>query len=125
MPQEIPIGTERELRQETTAAMGVAHLGPAAAVLSTPSMIGLMEACCLQAMRPFLSETENTVGTKVCITHDAALRTGEEIIIRAKLAEVKGRRYVWEVTALSADDRKLGGGTHERAVIDSSRFRAS
>jgi fluoroacetyl-CoA thioesterase len=85
-------------------------------------MIGLMEQCCLQAMRPFLDEHENTVGTKVCVTHDAALRAGEEVVIRATLAEMAGRRYVWDVAAFSTDDRRLGGGTHDRAVVDMRRF---
>jgi fluoroacetyl-CoA thioesterase len=121
--REIPTGTEHEIRQTVTPEMSVSHLGPAAAVLSTPSMIGLMEQCCLQAMRPFLAENENSVGTKVCVTHDAALRVGEEVIVRATLGEFTGKRYVWDVAAYSTDDRKLGAGTHERAVIDMSRFR--
>ena len=124
MPREIPTGTENEIRQSVTPEMSVSHLGPQAAVLSTPAMIGLMEQCCLQAMRPFLEANENSVGTKVCVTHDAALRVGEEVIVRARLQEFTGRRYVWEVAAYSTDDRRLGAGTHERAVIDMSRFRS-
>jgi len=122
MAREIPVGTEHEIQETVTPEMGAPHLGPAGAVLSTPSMIGLMEQCCLQAMQPFLEEHENSVGTKVCITHDAALRGGEDVIIRTKLAEMAGRRYVWDVSAHSTDERKLGGGTHERAVIDMRRF---
>jgi predicted thioesterase len=123
MAREIPIGTEHETRETVTPQMAVAHLGPEAAVLSTPAMIQLMEQCCLQAMQPYLEPHENSVGTKVCVTHDAALRVGEQAIVKARLAEFTGRRYVWEVTAYSADDRRLGGGTHERAVIDMNRFR--
>lgn len=125
MAREIPIGTEHEIREPVTPDMAVAHLGPEAAVLSTPAMIGLMEQCCLRAMQPFLEAHENSVGTKVCVTHDAPLRVGEEAIVRAKLTEFTGRRYVWEVAAFSADDRRLGGGTHERAVVDMNRFRRS
>lgn len=123
MANEIPVGTEHEISAEVTADMGAPHLGPAGAVLSTPSMIGLMEQCCLQAMQPFLADNENSVGTKVCITHDAAARQGDTVIIRSRLAEFTGRRYVWEVTAFGPEERKLGGGTHERAVIDMNRFR--
>lgn len=120
---EIPPGTTHEIRVTVTQDMAVSHLGPAAAVLSTPSMIGLMEQACLQAMRPFLGETENSVGTKVCVTHDAALRVGEEAVVQASLQEFTGRRYIWDVTALNTEGKKLGGGTHERAVIDTARFR--
>ena len=123
MAREIPTGTEHEITATVTEDMGAPHLGPAGAVLSTPSMIGLMEQCCLQAMRPFLDDEENSVGTKVCVTHDAACRVGEQVVIRARLAEFTGRRYVWEVNAFGPEERKLGGGTHERAVIDMRRFR--
>jgi fluoroacetyl-CoA thioesterase len=122
MAQQIPVGTAHEISETVTPDMGAPHLGPAGAVLSTPSMIGLMEQCCLQAMQPFLDAHENSVGTKVCVTHDAALKSGEQVTIRAKLAEATGRRYVWEVSAHSPDDRTLGGGTHERAVVDMRRF---
>ncbi len=125
MAREIPTGTKYEIAATVTAEMGAPHLGPAGAVLSTPSMIGLMEQCCLQAMRPFLDEEENSVGTKVCVTHDAACRVGEQVVIRARLAEFTGRRYVWEVNAVGPEERKLGGGTHERAVIDMRRFRGA
>lgn len=124
MAREIPVGTEHETRTTVTPAMTVSHLGPEVVVLSTPSMINLMEQCCLAAMQPFLEAEEGSVGTKVCVTHDAALRAGEEAVVRATLAEFTGRRYVWDVQALSADGRKLGGGTHERAVVDLRRFRS-
>lgn len=124
MATEIPVGTEHQISATVEADMGAPHLGPAGAVLSTPSMIGLMEQCCLQAMRPFLAENENSVGTKVCVTHDAAARLGDTVVIKARLSEFTGRRYIWEVEAFGPDDRRLGGGTHERAVIDMNRFRA-
>ena len=124
MAREIPVGTEHEISAGVTEDMGAPHLGPAGAVLSTPSMIGLMEQCCLQAMVPFLEANENSVGTKVCVTHDAAARVGDTVAIRARLAEFTGRRYVWDVAAYGPDERRLGGGTHERAVIDMNRFRA-
>jgi fluoroacetyl-CoA thioesterase len=124
MAKEIPVGTEHEINATVTEDMGAPHLGPAGAVLSTPSMIGLMEQCCLQAMRPFLEENENSVGTKVCVTHDAAARLNDEVTIKANLAEFTGRRYVWDVSAFGPDGKRLGGGTHERAVVDMTRFRA-
>jgi predicted thioesterase len=58
----------------------------------------------------------------VCITHESAARAGDEIRIRVRLGEFAGRRYVWEVEAHGADGQRLGGGTHERAVIDLRQF---
>lgn len=122
MAQAIPLGTTYELTQRVTLEMGAPHLGPAGAVLSTPSMIGLMEQCASQAMLVFLEESERSVGTKVCITHDAAARLDDEVRITARLGEVSGRRYVWEVAAHGPNGQRLGGGTHERVVVEMRRL---
>jgi len=122
MAREVPIGTSKELVVTSTPDMGVAHLGPRGQVVSTPSMIGLMEQASLQAIAPFLEEHESSVGTKVCITHTAAARIPSQLTVRARLTEFTGRRYVFEVEAYNAEGKKMGDGTHERAVIDMRRF---
>ncbi len=122
MATEIPIGTSHEITVTVTPDMSPSHLGDVA-VLSTPSMINLMEQCCLQAMRPFHTDEETTVGTEVCVTHDAALAVGQQATVRAHLREMEGRRYVWEVEALGPDGKRLGGGTHKRAVVSLARLR--
>lgn len=122
MPSEIPVGTSHEITEMVTPDMSPAHLKDVQ-VLSTPSMIMLMEQCALQAMVPFLSEGETTVGTEVCVTHDAGLAVGQQATIRTRLAELQGRRYVWEVEAFGPDGKRLGGGTHKRAVVNAARLR--
>ena len=122
MPAEIPIGTTNETTVTVTPDMSPPHLANVQ-VLSTPAMIMMMEQCALQAMRPYLGEDETSVGTEVCVTHDAALRVGEQATIRTRLQEMQGRRYVWEVEALGPDGRRLGAGTHKRAVVNLSRLR--
>ena len=122
MPSEIPIGTSRTINVEVTPEMSPPHLADVH-VLSTPSMINMMEQCALQAMEPFLAEGETSVGTEVCVTHDAALAVGQAATVTARLQEMQGRRYVWEVEAAGPDGRKLGGGTHKRAVVSLARLR--
>src|SRR5215213_3038090 len=77
MAQEIPVGTSHEIAVTVTPDMSPPHLKDVS-VLSTPSMINLMEQCALQAMAPYLADGETSVGTEVCITHDAALTVGQE-----------------------------------------------
>ena len=122
MASEIPIGTSKELVVTSTPDMGVPHLGPRGQVVSTPSMISLMEQASLQAIAPFLDPDENSVGTKVCITHSAAARIPSQVTVRSRLSEFTGRRYVFEVEAYNEEGKKMGEGTHERAVIDMKRF---
>ncbi len=122
MAQEIPIGTAHEITVTVTPDMSPPHLRDVA-VLSTPSMINLMEQCALQAMQPYLTDEETSVGTEVCITHDAALAVGQPATVRARLQAMEGRRYVWEVEALGPDGKRLGGGTHKRAAVSLARLR--
>ena len=102
---------EQEIRLTVTPEMAAPHLGPAGAVLSTPSMIGLMEQCCRQALGPRPPSGQEVIGAAVCITHEAACRVGEEILVRARRQGVQGARHTWEVTVLTADGRRIGGGT--------------
>lgn len=124
MARDIPIGTTNEITVTVTPDMSPPHLA-GAAVLSTPAMIQLMEQCALQAMQPYLEGDETSVGTEVCVTHDAALSVGQAATVRARLGEMQGRRYVWEVEALAPDGKRLGGGTHKRAVVSLARMRRS
>jgi len=90
-------------------------------VLSTPSMIMLMERTCLESVLDHLEPGESTVGTHVCVSHVASAASGETVTITARLAERNKRRLTFEVRA-SAGERLLGEGTHQRAVIDTGRF---
>jgi fluoroacetyl-CoA thioesterase len=122
MAQPIPPGTTGRGTTTVTADMSPPHLRDVQ-VLSTPSMINMMEQCVLQAMAPYLDEGETSVGTEICVTHDAALAVGQAATVQARFTGMEGRRYVWEVEALAPDGRRLGGGTHKRAVVALARLR--
>ena len=117
--REVPIGTSLCKSVVTTREMGTAHTG--AAVLSTPAMIGLMELICLESVKLHLDEGEQTVGTMVHVWHRAASKIGEPVEIEARLIERDRRKLLFEVKA-TGGGKLLGEGTHERFVIDASRF---
>ena len=119
--KEAPIGTSLRKTFLTTPDMGTAHTG--AAVLATPAMIALMEVASLEAVKPFLEEGEQTVGTMVHVWHRAASKIGETVEVDARLIERDRRKLLFEVKATCAG-KLLGEGTHERFVIDARRFSA-
>ena len=121
MKDSLEAGLTHQKTVKTTDAMGVSHLGAGPGVLSTPSMIGLMEQTCLECSKDHLDENEQTVGTMVHVWHRAALKIGEEVTISCKLLEKDRRRLLFEVSA-TAGDLQVGDGTHERFVIDLSKF---
>jgi len=102
--------------------MGVKHLGEAGNVLSTPSMIQLMEMTCHEALAPYLDAGEGSVGTMVHVWHRAAAKTGEAVIVRCTLKERDRRKVLLEVS-VDCGARRIGDGTHERFIVDLSRFK--
>jgi fluoroacetyl-CoA thioesterase len=107
-------GITNEARHTVTTAMSPGHLP--VVVLSTPSMIGLIEGTCLAAAAPHLDDTETTVGTHVCVSHARAVNEGEEFVIRCRLASVEKRRLNFEVE-VDGPAGAVSRGTHQRAVI--------
>lgn len=90
-------------------------------VLSTPSMIGLIEGTCLAAAQEHLDDSEVTVGVHVCVSHRGAAFEGEEVTVSARLKEVDKRRLTFDVEVRSPRE-VISHGTHQRAVVDASRF---
>lgn len=85
-------------------------------MLSTPSMIGLMERAGIQAVQPHLNEGQTTVGFHVDVMHIAATPKGKNVTVRAELLDVDGRKLRFKVEAHD-EDKKVGEGTHRRAII--------
>jgi fluoroacetyl-CoA thioesterase len=119
MKDTLAPGLEQSETVEVTPEMSPPHLS--ALVLSTPSMIQLMEVTSLQMVKPHLDDNETTVGTHVCVSHVAGAAAGERVTVTSRLSEVAKRRLTFEVSA-HCGDRLLGEGTHQRAVVDASRF---
>jgi len=93
-------------------------------VLATGFLVGLLEWACIEALRPYLDwPAEQTLGTRIDVSHEAATPPGMTVTVRVRLAEVDGRRLRFEVEASDGMDI-ISRGAHERFVIDSARFRS-
>jgi predicted thioesterase len=85
-------------------------------VLSTPSMIGLMERAGIEAVQAQLPDGHTTVGFEVNVKHFGATPKGKKITATAELLEVDGRKLRFKVEAHD-EDKKVGEGTHRRAIV--------
>lgn len=121
MKDSLAPGVTHQIQVNTTPEMGVSHLGEGPGVLSTPSMIALMERTSLELAKAHLDENEQTVGTMVHIWHRAAVKIGTAVTVHAKLLERDRRKLLFEVQ-VDAGDERIGDGTHERFVIDLGKF---
>ena len=111
------------LRDEATftvdASMSPPHLP--AKVLSTPSMVGLIEGACLEALQSKLPEGHTTVGTHISVSHTGPAFEGEEVSVRLELTAIDKRRLTFDVVVESPRG-SISSGTHERAVVSLDRF---
>jgi fluoroacetyl-CoA thioesterase len=83
---------------------------------STPSMISLMERAAMQSIQDYLEEGQTSVGYEVNVRHLAPADIGATITARAELTEINRNRLTFKVEAYDGD-RKIGEGTHGRAII--------
>ncbi len=119
MSPDLKPGLEGEFTYVVEDYMAAGHLG--IKVLSTPSMIALMEISCHRTVEPHLEEGLTTVGTYVCVHHRAPAPVGSEVRVRTRLVSVEGRKLVFRVEALWGE-RLIGDGEHHRFVVDEGRL---
>jgi fluoroacetyl-CoA thioesterase len=87
-------------------------------VLSTPSMIAIMERNAARLAQEHLDSGKATVGFAVCVKHVAGAREGATCSVSADLREViDGRKLRFDVEVREGE-RTIGLGTHERRVIE-------
>ena len=86
---------------------------------STPSMIGLMEGASINAVHQYLDEGQTSVGFEINVRHLAPADLGAAITAYSELTQVDRNRLNFRVEAFDGD-RKIGEGTHRRAVISTS-----
>lgn len=92
-------------------------------VFATPAMIALMELTAWKSVAEHLDEGCGSVGTLLNVTHDAPTPLGMKVWCESELVEVDGRRLVFQVEAFD-EKGKIGGGRHERFVIQNEKFQA-
>ena len=109
---EIVVGT-----RDTAAHVGSGRIG----VLATPILVTLLESAALQAVERFMPPSQQTVGTRLNISHTAATPVGMRVRAHAELIRVEGRKLTFRLHA-EDDGEPIADGTHERLIISVERF---
>ena len=118
----VPVGAKGKFEQLVEPRHLASQLDPSlAAVLSTPTMIAMMEQAAIEAIKPFLDAGESSVGMSIEVSHTAATPPGHRARAEAELTKVEGRRLEFAVRAFD-DVEQIGSGSHRRAVIDAAKF---
>ena len=118
----IPVGTKGHETKTVAATDLASHLDSTlAAVLSTPTMISMMEHAAIDAISTYLDPGESSVGMSIEVNHTAATPPGHKVRAEAELTKIDGRRLEFSVRAFD-EVEQIGSGTHRRAVIDAAKF---
>lgn len=121
MKDSIATGLECTSDHLVTEDMSPPHLP--VKLLSTPSMIKLIEINCLMTVQYHLDENETTVGTHICVSHEGKALPGENVTITTRLTKINKRRLTFDIT-VDAPSGCISTGTVEKAVINLSRFKS-
>ena len=80
-----------------------------------------LESAALQAVERFMPPGQQTVGTRLELSHTAATPVGMRVRAHAELIKIDGRKLTFK---LHAEDEieTIGGGVHERLIISVDRF---
>lgn len=91
-------------------------------VFATGFLVGFLEWSCIKAINPHLDwPREQTVGTHIDVSHEAATPPGMEVRAMVELIEIEGRKLVFSVKAHDDTDL-ISKGRHERFIIDKQKF---
>ncbi len=91
-------------------------------VFATGFLVGLLEWACIKAINPHIDwPKEQTVGTHIDVSHQAASPPGCEVTVAVELLAIDGRKLVFSVEAHDGVDL-ISKGRHERFVINKQKF---
>ncbi|HCI15124.1 MAG TPA: thioesterase [Gallionellaceae bacterium] len=91
-------------------------------VFATGYMVGFLEWACIMCINPHLDwPQEQSLGTHINVSHEAATPPGLEVTATVEVTAVDGRRITFAVSAHDGIDL-IAQGTHERYIIDKARF---
>lgn len=118
----VPVGAKGKFEQVVERPHLASELDSSlASVLSTPTMVAMMEQAAIEAIKPFLDAGESSVGMSIEVSHTAATPPGHRARAEAEVTKVEGRRLEFSVRAFD-DVEQIGSGSHRRAVIDAAKF---
>ena len=122
MAKPVPLGTRAEIERRVEFQHTLtAWRQDLPLVLSTPYMIGWMEAAGFEALLPFCEGDEISVGTSINVSHRAPTALDSLVRCEAVLEEVNGRFLMFQVIARH-EERVIGHGSIGRAIVSKGKF---
>ena len=103
-------------KQHTTSHIGVS-------VLSTPSMIGLIEKSSNEFIQDYLEDDYTTVGTLVNFTHENPVLFNDRIAIKGNVMNIEKNKIELKIkVSRKKDSNIVSKGKHVRFIVNKDRF---
>ena len=91
-------------------------------VFATGYLVGFLEWACILAIKPHLDwPAEQSVGTHINVSHEAATPVGLEVIANVELTKIEGKKLTFNVEARDSVE-VISKGVHERFIINKEKF---
>ena len=115
---KIEPGQTGTLESEVTEDLAINRMGkPGAEVLSTPSLVMLMERCAIATTDHLLPDGATTVGYAFDkMRHIAPTAIGGIVTLHGELTQVDGSKLTYSIEA-NKGEKQIGSTVHKRAVI--------
>lgn len=113
-------GDRNETAFVVDETMVTGHVPGRAAVLTTPDLVLQLEGVAAGVLRPRLAAHASSVGTWIGVRHTAAALPGERVDLCATVADIRGRRVTFDVSA-RVGDRLIGDGQVGQTLIPNNQ----
>lgn len=90
-------------------------------VFATAYLVGFVEWTCIEALKPYLTPQQRTVGVHVDLSHSAATPIGMVVTAEIELVSMEGNRLTFKVVCRDEVD-VICEGQHQRFIIDAAKF---
>ncbi|TMK79755.1 MAG: thioesterase [Actinobacteria bacterium] len=118
------VGASGTVKEVVTDAMTARSVGSGDVdVLSTPSLLALIEQAAVASLAGKLPEGTTTVGASVKLAHLEPTPVGTTVKVTASIERVRSRRLHFIFSAFDGWG-EVAGGHHVRALVDRARFEA-
>ena len=122
MKESFTKGLSQVCKITVDTARTIGFMGEDCRVYATPDLVRDIESTCRDLLLEHADPGEDSVGSKVSITHSAPTLCGMDVEITVTVAEINRSKVVFDVSAADPLD-VICTGQHERFVVDVERTR--
>lgn len=90
-------------------------------VLSSPSLVTLMQTTCADLMAPFLDSSEMVVSVRIEMNHFASAPIGSTILVKAEILKIEGDKVYFRIDAHD-EFECIAAGFNDMYIINEERF---